>query len=47
MNEANNKSLDTLEKAAVGVSGAVIVAFIGFWIFQINAVIELLRLAYG
>lgn len=47
MTEANNKGMDKLEMAAAGVSGAVIVVFIGFWIFQINAVIELLRLAYG
>lgn len=47
MNEVNNKSLDTLEKAAVGVSGAVIAAFVVFWIFQIRSVIELLQLAYG
>jgi hypothetical protein len=47
MTEANNKGLDKLEMAAAGVSGAVIVAFTVFWIFQINSVVELLRLAYG
>lgn len=48
MNEVNDrKSLDGLQKVAVGASVAVFVAFAGFWIFQINSAYELLSLAYG
>lgn len=48
MNELNNgKSLDLLQKVAIGASAAVFVAFAGFWIYMINSAIELLQLAYG
>ncbi len=41
------KELNGLEKVAVGTSGAVILAFVVFWAFQVRSVIELLQLAYG
>jgi len=41
------KSCDLLEKVAVGVSSATILAFVVFWSFQVRSVIELLQLAYG
>jgi hypothetical protein len=49
MNEVNDRKspLDMLQKAAIGASAAVFVAFAGFWIFQINSAYELLKLAYG
>lgn len=48
MSEVNDrKSLDTLQKVAVGASAAVFIAFAGFWMFQINSAYELLKLAYG
>lgn len=48
MTETNqDKELGMLEKIAAGTSGAVIVAFVVFWAFQVRSVIELLQLAYG
>jgi hypothetical protein len=39
--------LSTREKIALGVSGAIVLAAVVYWIVQIGDVIETLKLAYG
>ena len=39
--------MDTLEKVATTVSGIIILAAVGYWIWQIHGVMEQLRLAAG
>jgi len=39
--------MQTLEKVAAGVSVAMIVAFIVYWVVQIGGALEMLRIAYG
>ncbi|HEY0681446.1 MAG TPA: hypothetical protein VGD45_03895 [Steroidobacter sp.] len=40
-------TLSTREKIALGVSGAIVLASLVYWLVQISDVIETLRLAYG
>lgn len=40
-------ALSTREKIALGVSGAIVLATVVYWLAQIGDVIEELRLAYG
>ena len=39
--------MGTLEKVAAAVSIAMIVAFVVYWVIQIQGVMEMLKLAYG
>jgi hypothetical protein len=39
--------LSTREKIALGVSGAIVLASVVYWLLQISDVIETLKLAYG
>jgi hypothetical protein len=39
--------LSTQEKVAAGISGAILVAIVVYWITQVLGVIEMLKLAYG
>jgi hypothetical protein len=41
------RKLSTQEKVAAGVSAAMLVAIVIYWITQIAGVIEMLKLAYG
>ena len=43
----SEKSFSTREKIAVGVSGAIILGAIIYWIVQIIGVMEILKMAYG
>jgi hypothetical protein len=43
----SEKSFSTREKIAAGVSGAIILGAIIYWIVQIIGVMEILKLAYG
>jgi type II secretory pathway component PulM len=40
-------ALSTREKIALAVSGAILLATVGYWVVQISDVIATLRLAYG
>lgn len=45
MNEKHTMS--TREKIALGISGAIVLGAIAYWIVQIVGVLEILELAYG
>jgi hypothetical protein len=40
-------NLGTREKIALGVSGAIVLATVVYWIVQVSDVIATLKLAYG
>ena len=40
-------TLSTREKIALGVSGAILLASVVYWVLQVSDVLETLRLAYG
>lgn len=40
-------ALSTREKIALGVSGAIVLVSVVYWLVQISDVIATLRLAYG
>ncbi|MFC4310793.1 hypothetical protein ACFPN2_16990 [Steroidobacter flavus] len=40
-------ALSTREKIALGVSGAIVLATVGYWVVQISDVISALKMAYG
>jgi len=40
-------TLSTREKIALGVSGAILLTTVVYWVLQIAGVLETLRLAYG
>jgi hypothetical protein len=44
---SNERKVSTREKIAAGVSGALVLAIVVYWITQIAGVVEMLRLAYG
>ena len=46
MNSERHK-LSTREKVAAGVSAAIVLATVIYWITQIAGVMEMLELAYG
>jgi hypothetical protein len=40
-------ALSTREKLALGVSGAIVIATVVYWVLQVGDVIDTLKLAYG
>lgn len=46
-NEAQTHKLDLREIIAGSSSLLIIAILLGYWIFQINGVLEMLELAYG
>jgi len=47
MTEDNGNKMPTIEKAALGTSGAILLVLVVYWVIQIGNVIEMLELAYG
>jgi hypothetical protein len=41
------RKLSTREKVAIGISAAIVLATVIYWITQIAGVVEMLNLAYG
>ncbi len=40
-------ALSTREKIALGVSGAIVLVSVVYWLLQVSDVLETLKLAYG